>query len=93
MLSILVYGGTTKSPKGAGLCETCRNAHIVRGESGLITYARCCLMQSAPVEIKRPVSQCSDYVSRASLLESELEKVAWIFKDDGHGHLKFVPPG
>ncbi len=92
-MNILIFGGTTKSPKGAGLCETCRLAHITRGEGVSDERVRCCTMDAAPVEIRRPVCKCSNYVSRGTVSENELEKVAWILKPDGHGHVKFCPPG
>lgn len=88
-----IFGGTTKTPKGAGLCETCRNGHVVRGESVSDVQVRCYYVGTPSFEIKRPVCECSNYVRIGQLMEQELEKSAWIFKDDGHGHLKFVPPG
>jgi len=93
MSNVLIYGGTTKAPKGVGLCATCRQCTLVKGE-GISDERVFCGTHGAGgvIQITRPVCECSSYVSRNSIHESELEKTAWILKSDAHGHIRFVPP-
>src|SRR5690348_15030964 len=94
-MNINVYGGTLKSHGGIGLCETCKWHHLTQGPSETDTVALCTAGSGHGVparEVTRPVWKCNEYMSMDTIHEHEFKKNGWVLTNDGHGHIKFVPP-
>lgn len=76
-MRIKVYG--QPSVQGAeSLCDTCRMAHIVRGQrvDEVLTFCQSPAMH--PVRITFRVSMCSEYVDDREPSYAELVEKAWI---------------
>ena len=90
-----IIDGTDREPEGiAGLCTNCVNAQIIKGRS-LTDLRVFCVFQrwgEPPMQITTRVTRCSAYMDNKQPSQQTLEKRAWTLINDGHGHIKFVPP-
>ncbi len=73
-MSVKVKGGTPV--QGPSLCESCTQAHIVRGfrESELLVV---CQATYPERQVTFAVRECSRYVSMTSHTLVEMQKIAW----------------
>lgn len=76
-MRIKVYGQPSVQG-GESLCDTCRMAHIVRGQrvDEVLTFCQSAVMH--PVRITFRVSSCSEYVDDREPSYAELIEKAWI---------------
>ena len=76
---IKVQGGTP-ADHGDGLCDTCRNAKIIRGQRLGEQVVFCRGVSYDPVRITFRVSSCSEYEDDREPTYQELMEKAWILR-------------
>lgn len=76
-MRIKIYGQPSVEG-GESLCDTCRMAHIVRGQrvDEVLTFCQSPMMH--PIRITFRVSACSEYVDDREPSYAELVEKAWI---------------
>lgn len=88
-MSVKVKGGTPV--QGPSLCESCTQAHLVRGfrESELLVV---CQATYPERQVTFAVRECSRYVSMTSRTLVEMEKIAWPLTPRSARQAGFVAP-
>jgi hypothetical protein len=89
VMSVRVKGGTPV--QGPSLCESCTQAHIVRGfrESELVVV---CQATYPERRVTFAVRECSRYVSMTSHTLVEMQKIAWPLTPRNPRQAGFVAP-
>lgn len=77
---------------GPSLCDTCSNAHIVRGYRASEKLVSCGAHEPGhPVQFS--VRECTDYRDRTRQSLWEMEKIAWVLAPQGSKRKAgFAPP-
>ena len=76
---IKVRGGTP-ADHGETLCDTCRNAKVIRGQRFEEHLVFCRGLSYPPVRIAFRVASCSDYEDHREPTYHELFEKAWILR-------------
>ena len=82
-IAIKIIDGTGKSLK-EGLCKTCHNGTVLKGESGSqeLTY---CHVGMAPFRIPFRVAECNSYSDSRIPSLSLMKDQAWVVRTDKNG--------
>lgn len=74
-----------------GLCGTCENGHVRRGDRYWDVQIQC--GEASRLPVRRLVRSCSAYVQRNALEKYELEQMAWVLEVKRGKPIGFRPPG
>lgn len=87
-IEIKVYGGT--SIHGNSLCNTCRNAHRVRGLAESQEMVFCSANSSHEKRVPFPISKCSMYDDERLPSLYEMKEIAWQIVTKPNRQIGFV---
>ena len=90
-MSVNVKNGTPFN--GASLCDTCTNAHVVKGYRASDEVVAC-RATYPPYRVSFSVHECSSYVSKVVNTLYQMERIAWTLAPRGSKRQAgFVAPG
>jgi hypothetical protein len=80
-MRVKIHGGT--APAGdPPLCQTCRHATIIRGQTLRDEIIECADLSYRDRRIRFPVTYCTSYSDRRQPSLREMEETAWILRSD-----------
>jgi hypothetical protein len=88
-MRINVRGGTV-SNAGVGLCESCRNGTVIRGDTEKQKIVLCGMMERQPVGFE--VRECGSYDDRRRPSLSSMRQIAWDLDLKGGRKAGFTAP-
>src|SRR6267378_6772920 len=88
-LNLKVRGGTPIHGERS-LCFSCRNSQVIQGQavSGLRVF--CQAVYQEPLQMLRPVVECSDWARRTDQSKKDMEKIAWVLETKRGKPIGFV---
>lgn len=81
-MNIKVQGGTTTDP-GEGLCNTCRNGTVVKGQALNERIVQCAAVEISNIPFA--VTSCTSYNDKRFASKHEMESIAWVLVTRGAG--------